>query len=392
MNILFVYSSPIIAENGGVQRVTHVLSSHFENKGYVVHFLSLSGGENLDVRQSILPIQTSANNEANREFLRTFLANNQIRIIINQDGLNPDMTQLVLSCKSKGVKVLSVAHNSITGAIQHYRYSRRDLFKCNHLGWILPIFDCEPLKDALLWAFKRTHKSHFCYAIVKSDRYILLSERYMPELEFVTDGFDKKKVIAICNPCTLTANKIDCAQKEKVLLYVGRIDMAQKRNDLLLEIWKNVSKIVKDWHLVIVGDGPDLEKLKAKSKKMQIKNVEFVGQAEPSEYYRKASLFAMTSAFEGLPLTLVEAMTHGVVPIAFDSFASLQSIIDDGVNGKVIRPFNMNDFASNLIELMNNNQLRDILSSNCLIKAKYFSLDVIGQKWLDLFREISNER
>ena len=47
------------------------------------------------------------------------------------------------------------------------------------------------------------------------------------------------------------------------------------------------------------------------------------GQKNPEPYYNEASIFMMTSSFEGWGLTLTEAQQYGCVPLAFHSFASL---------------------------------------------------------------------
>ena len=67
-------------------------------------------------------------------------------------------------------------------------------------------------------------------------------------------------------------------------------------------------------------------------------NVSFLkGQKKnPEPYYNEASIFMMTSSFEGWGLTLTEAQQYGCVPLAFRSFASLTDIITDKVNGFAI--------------------------------------------------------
>lgn len=388
MNLLFIYNSPVIPENGGVQRVTHVLSSYFEAQGHTVCFLSLKTSESQDSRQYFLPDTERCNTSPNRVFLSQFLKKLEIDIIINQDGLNPDTCKMVFNSEHAGVRIISVAHNSIIGAIKHFRYSRQDVFKKKHLAWLLPIFDWSLVNKTLLYLFKKTHKAHFQGVIDNSDKFVLLSEYYKEELEYIIGSFEQEKVCAISNPCTISSSNSSPHEKEKTALYVGRIDYAQKRNDLLLEIWQKIEKSVNDWKLVIVGDGGDFDRMKESCSKKGLKHVEFIGKANPLPYYQKASLFCMTSAFEGFPLTLVEAMTCGVVPFAFDSFASLKTIIDDGKNGVVIPIFEIEGYTSQLIELMKNNALRNELAKNAIFKAKIFSIEIIGQKWLCLFNEL----
>jgi len=391
MNILFVYNSPIIPENGGVQRVTYVLASYFEEQGHKVHFLSLHSQKMMDDRQFVLPDSSHSNTKKNVNYLSELLVKQNIDVIINQDGLNPDTTGLVLSCEHNGISIISVAHNSIIGAVQHFRYSRYDLFKRMHLTCVLPIFDWRPINRTLLWLFKLTHKSFFNKVIKESDKYVLLSDRYLLELEYILGKLGHSNIVAISNPCTIVNDNVDLEKKEKVMLYVGRIDFSQKRNDLLLKVWEKVSREVPDWKLVVVGGGPNLDKIKDVSLEMMLKRIEFVGQASPSTYYHRSSLFSLTSSFEGFPLTLVEAMANGVVPLAFDSFASLRTIIDDGRNGCVVNPFDLDEYARRVVMLMKDDVLRREYALNALEKSNVFTLESIGQEWEELFKEMNND-
>ena len=114
-------------------------------------------------------------------------------------------------------------------------------------------------------------------------------------------------------------------EKENTVLFVGRIDNRSKKIFTLLDIWENID--IDDWKLVIVGDGPDKKEVEKKANK--IKNIEMVGFKVPDEYYKKASIFCMTSIFEGFPMSLTEAMQNGCVPIIFGSFPAAYDIIKD---------------------------------------------------------------
>lgn len=66
-------------------------------------------------------------------------------------------------------------------------------------------------------------------------------------------------------------------------------------------------KSLPDWHLDIVGDGPDAAALKELAERLRLSNVSFEGFRNPAPYYRRASIFCMTSTFEGFGLVLPEA-------------------------------------------------------------------------------------
>ena len=101
------------------------------------------------------------------------------------------------------------------------------------------------------------------------------------------------------------------------------------------------------------------------SKDLGLKKVHFYGNKNPIEYYKRAKILCMTSAYEGFPLVLAEAQTFGTIPIAFNSFASITDIIKDGDNGLLIEPFNISKYASILSELMENEEKIYSISREC---------------------------
>lgn len=66
-------------------------------------------------------------------------------------------------------------------------------------------------------------------------------------------------------------------------------------------------------------------------------------------------------------MVLTEAMTFGVVPVAFNSYAAITDIIDDGKNGLLIPPFSHRAFARKLGALMKDEELRMEMSKLCAV-------------------------
>ena len=91
----------------------------------------------------------------------------------------------------------------------------------------------------------------------------------------------------------------------------------------------------------------------------------------------------MTSNFEGWPLTLIEAMQFGCIPIAFDSFESLNDIITDGFNGYTIPSFNIKAMANKVQEIIICNTF-DMLSTNALESVAYLTPKEIGNMWINI--------
>ena len=140
-----------------------------------------------------------------------------------------------------------------------------------------------------------------------------------------------RNVTVIPNPCALSDAQFTMhnAQKAKTVLAVGRLH-EQKGFDMLLQAWDKVQS-TKDWTLRIVGEGPKRAELEAQMKSLQLQHIILAGRAENvADEYSEASLFVLSSRYEGLPLALIEAMWCGVPCIAFDCPQGPAELLADG--------------------------------------------------------------
>ena len=234
---------------------------------------------------------------------------------------------------------------------------------------------------------KTKYGGFFTNAIAKSDKFILLSETFIPELKTYINTWNKDKVTAIYNPVPFAVQPQAMLQKENRILFVGRVEYSQKQCELLLPIWESVSKKFPDWHFDIVGGGSKLQELIAKAKDSNLKNIHFHGFCDPKPFLTKAKIFCMTSTFEGFPMVLVEAQAYGVVPIAFSSFSSLSSIIQDGDNGFTVTPFNIEQYIDKLYHIMNNETTRFQMATQAQKSVKRFLPVTIAEDWIQLFKQ-----
>ena len=92
----------------------------------------------------------------------------------------------------------------------------------------------------------------------------------------------------------------------------------------------------------------------------------------------------MTSAFEGFPNTLVEALSYGCVPVIFDSYPVASWIIKDRENGLLIPPFDVEKMANGLRELAGS-EYRPVWAERAIASARQFHIDQVGQIWQELF-------
>lgn len=388
MNILFLYNEAINPQVGGVERITFSLADYFESKGYKVFFLALNNNHSVgDKRQFFLPDNTSFISERNIGFFSSFLAEKAMNVVINQAGTNPYISQLSYYCRKAGVKLVSAVHNSLLASVINYSSAKKGKYNRIGLGWLLPYTDKKLFKNLLLALYKLKYSNHYKSLCKNSDYVVLLSEKYKQELTFFMNANKIDNVIGIHNP--VSYDEVVKRKKNKELLYVGRVNTSQKRVDLLLQIWGLLYLKFPDWNLKIVGGGDELLAIKALSSKQNLQNIYFYGFQNPRPFYETASIFCMTSSYEGLPMTLLESMQYGIVPVAFNSFLSITDIIHDKANGCLVTPFKIDEYVDSLSILMKSEEMLGRYSTIAEETAKRFDLSVIGEQWINIFKELN---
>jgi glycosyltransferase involved in cell wall biosynthesis len=388
MNVLFLYSESINPLRGGIERVTFVLSSFFQKKGITCYFMSLRKSSDIgDERQFYLPDSSSFRTSSNISYFCSFLLNKGIDVI-NQGGLGPQSSELSYYSRECGVKLVSVVHNSLLAPILNFPSTYYNVFCKYKITWLLPYVKSKSLKKILLFLYRIKYKGHYKKLCLNSDKVLLLSEKFKEELSFYI-GPVPENIIGVANPLSFSICDVNFSVKKRELLFVGRINAQQKRVDLLLKIWEKLCHKYEDWSLIIVGGGRQLDEMRQLAANLKLVNVKFEGFQDPKSYYERASIFCMTSSYEGFGIVLVEAMQYGVVPMAFNSYISVTDIIENGVNGILIEPFDIDAYVSQLSLLMDNEEMRMIYANNAFNNAKKFSIENIGSCWLNLLNDLS---
>jgi len=139
------------------------------------------------------------------------------------------------------------------------------------------------------------------------------------------------------------------------MLYVGRVEQAQKRVFRLIEILDLMEQRGIPCILTVVGGGSATEEFRARAKAHSVSGrVRFAGilpNHEVGREYLQNDVFLLTSAFEGLPVSLLEAMAHGCVPVVLQTESGIPELIRDGDNGQMIAEGDFGCFADHLSAL-----------------------------------------
>lgn len=222
---------------------------------------------------------------------------------------------------------------------------------------------------------------------------------YFDTLALIATGeidFWKKhhKSVAIIPNFLPNISNLNTNYSQKVVVSVGRLSK-EKGFLRLIDIWKLIqdSKEFKDWKLHIVGDGELKEKIENKIKDLNLTNSiilkPFTKDVE-SEYL-SASIYAMTSHFEGFGMVLIEAQSYALPTISFDIATGPRDIIEDDKSGYLIEDNNLNEYATKLKTLMQDENLRAKMGAKSkeIVKSK-FSKEVVMKQWMELFERIKN--
>ena len=223
------------------------------------------------------------------------------------------------------------------------------------------------------------------------DKVILLSSHFKkPFLEY-SHLKDDSKIRIIHNALSFHSfyDLANYNHKKKEVLIVSRLEEEPKRISLALKIWKEIETdhTLSEWKLKIVGHGKMESWYKSLVIHYGLQRVFFEGTKNPEPYYNEASIFMMTSSFEGWGLTLTEAQQYGCVPLAFRSFASLTDIITDKVNGFAIPNDDISLYIKQIKLLMTDEKLRKSMSANAIESSKQFSIEIIIKKWMEVINE-----
>ena len=174
---------------------------------------------------------------------------------------------------------------------------------------------------------------------------------------------------------------------------VGRYDY-QKGFERLIDAWAKVCSKVDDWTLEIIGDGDLRPKMlqqieeKGLSSRVILKKLP---ADRMKDAYTNASIFALSSRFEGLPMVLLEAQAAGIPIVSFACKCGPKDLVEEGVNGFLLEEGDMDGLAKRLICLMENDELRKKMGEAAYRNSEHYAEDAIMKQWLDLFQELSNK-
>lgn len=227
-------------------------------------------------------------------------------------------------------------------------------------------------------------------ALRYGDAYVTLTEQDACEL---SKGRHRAKVTAIPNICSYALQKDGYDITSKVILSAGNL-IPIKGFDLALEAASLVLPHHPDWSWHIYGDGSEEKRLRQRAKELGLEeSVRFMGRSKSLEAaYRSAALYVLPSRSEGFGLVLAEAKAFRLPTVAFDIPFGPRTIIQDGVNGSLISPFDVQAMAEAILALIEDKALRIRYSEQAQLGMERFREADVVLKWEQLLKGLYGER
>lgn len=384
MNIAIFLTQKFDPNAGGVQRSTSKLAKIFKSKQH--HVIIVSVGNHTTSQEDFDGISLYYINRKEDNHLKNILEKEVIECIINQTGYSVSLTKLILKNKPLKTKVINTLRINPLNFYDNHKNIIDELFKSRKLGFANTLLT----RKLILGYHILKQRIELSFIVKNTDAFVMLSEKFKPELFFLVPTLKKykSKIFGIGNPFERPELDIANLDKENIILFVGRLNIPQKRVDLLLQIWKKLHAEIPDWKFWVLGDGEEKKKMEKFCQEHQLDRIRFFGKVNPDEYYKKAKIFHMTSAYEGFGNVLVEAQSFGCVPVLFNSYAAATDIVIHNENGILIPSFNIDDYVQETKNLMNDSSKLKQMAENGFEHINKFSYQASYKKWEDVFNAI----
>jgi len=189
-------------------------------------------------------------------------------------------------------------------------------------------------------------------------------------------------VVNVPNPLPFPFPPGPASRTGKTVLAIGRL-VAAKGFDVLIRAWQRVAAEEPDWRLVIYGEGEERGTLTDLVKQLDLQHsVSLPGIClDARNAYEKASIFCLSSRYEGFGLVLIEAMAYGLPIVSTDCETGPRELLEAGEDAVIVPVGDAEALAEGLLQVIRRPEEADRFSAAGRSKAAAFSLDELALKW-----------
>jgi len=214
--------------------------------------------------------------------------------------------------------------------------------------------------------------------------------------QLIAMGIDKEKIFipTAVNVLDFFLYSPNSLPKLYDLIYCGRMDK-NKQIDILIEAIAITYQKIPNLQVALVGDGPERTNLESLCKSLELeKVVSFLGN-QPFQQIpfllNQSKIFTMASAFEGLPVAMIEAISC-CLPVIVPDVGDISDVAVDGFNARLVKGNAASDYAKVYLELLTNQDLYNKLAEGaCKTRERFvedYSLDQAKKIWEEIIASI----
>lgn len=232
-------------------------------------------------------------------------------------------------------------------------------------------------------------------AVSASDAHFLESKKHVPSnnISVIHNGVDLKHFCRSQDIRKEMRNRLGCSERDVVLIAIARLHTG-KGHAVLFKALRSVVDRFRDIKLICLGEGDGEAELRRICNELGLaEHVRFQGyETNVADWLQAADINVLPSFYEGLPLTVLEAMAAGVPTVA-SNVGGIPELLTDGVSGLLVPPGDWSSLASAVLRLACDKDLRRSLGAAASRRASLnFSLEVqihrTEQLYLDLYKAV----
>ena len=269
--------------------------------------------------------------------------------------LSPSQIRLVQACKGTKTKVL----------LSH----RADPYLKNHLTGI-----------------RRLASGLMGRLFLQADAYVFQTEKAQAYYPLNI----QHRSIVIPNPIQ-PLKRTEERKPDKRIVNVSRLEVVQKRQDLIIDAFNKICTKYPDYTLEFYGSGPDEQYLRKKAEGNE--RIFFKGvTTNVVESIQNAAFFVLASDYEGIPNALLEAMSMGVPCVSTDcSPGGASLLIDNKEKGLVVGCGDVDELEAAMEYMITHPGYAEEAAKKALDVNERFSENEISNKWYEFITRMTNE-
>lgn len=355
---------------GGVEKTNLRLAGYFIEHGYQIDFLALSFSKHLQREMDELGI-----NRVTLNAKRTISAIPELKRYMKEEQKRGKLT--FISCQNFAnlIAIFAIPHNRENLKVIVSERLHPAEFEFNGK---------EKKGRIIISLMKRLYK--------KADVIVANSKETADELARITG----EETRCIYNP-TLSENYTERAEEVveqswfhedvPIIISVGRLSK-EKGFDTLIKAFKKVRDKI-DCRLVIIGDGSLREELEELTESLGIAEMVWMPgyEANPYRYVSKADVFVLSSLFEGLPNTLIEALAVGTPCVATNCKSGPKEILLNGEGGYLVDVCDEDSMAEAIIKTLTEKEKTKAMLEKAQNMLWRFTPDEAGERYLEIVEQ-----